>query len=215
MKRKEPEELVVEERESLADKLEKESNMTKGALDPFDPAALRLDQTFTDGAAVKKLLTTVPVKKPHRQDFIRVHPGADYRLGPVGIVELKEDREFYVVTPEIAPNLVGEMAFCTIYTVINRQGVVQLWPVRLPGADGRHSTWHQSAAEAAELAMRAWIRITANMSLGAYETFEAAANIPDPIWPELSFRDLLKIAFRDRVVDRPDHPLILRLRGER
>ena len=51
------------------------------APDPFDPAALRLDQIFTDGTAVKKLLTTIPVRKPSRQDFVRVHPDAptDFR----------------------------------------------------------------------------------------------------------------------------------------
>ena len=49
-------------------------------LNPFDPASLRLDQTFTDGTAVKKLLTTIPVRKPKRQDFVRVHPDADYRI---------------------------------------------------------------------------------------------------------------------------------------
>jgi hypothetical protein len=61
--------------------------------------------------------------------------------------------------------------------------------------------------------MRRWGRLTANMSLGAYEIFEASANIPDPTWPELPFTELLKIAFRDRLVDRPDHPVILQLRG--
>jgi hypothetical protein len=40
---------------------------------PFDPAALRLDQSYADTVGVKKLLTTVPVRKPNRQDFVRVH----------------------------------------------------------------------------------------------------------------------------------------------
>ena len=42
--------------------------------DPFDPAALRLDQSFADTVGVKKHVTTVPVRKPNRQDFVRVHP---------------------------------------------------------------------------------------------------------------------------------------------
>ena len=33
-------------------------------------------------------------------------------------------------------------------------------------------------------------------------------------WPEESFTELLKVAFRGRVVDRADHPVIARLRGE-
>jgi hypothetical protein len=92
--------------------------MTEEAPDPFDPAALRLDQTFTDGTAVKKLLTTVPVRKPSRQDFVRGHPDPAYRLSPAGIIELKEDREVYLVAPTIAPDLVGEMVAATIYTAI-------------------------------------------------------------------------------------------------
>ena len=40
---------------------------------PFDPAALRLDQSFADTVGVKKHLVTVPVRKPNRQDFVRVH----------------------------------------------------------------------------------------------------------------------------------------------
>lgn len=33
-------------------------------LDPFDPAALRLDQSFADTVGVKKLLTTYPFTSP-------------------------------------------------------------------------------------------------------------------------------------------------------
>jgi hypothetical protein len=183
-------------------------------LNPFDPASLRLDQTFTDGTAVRKLLTTIPVRKPNRQDFVRVHPDESYRLSPAAIIELRDAaREVYLVRPDIAPELVGEIAAATIYTAINRQGVVHLWPIRLPAVDGRPNAWHKAAETAAEIAMRRWVRLTANMSLGAYEIFEAAGNIPEPCWPELPFPELLSIAFRDRLIDRLDHPVILHLRG--
>ena len=122
--------------------------MTETAPNPFDPAALRLDQTFTEGTAVRKLLTTVPVRKPGRQEFVRVHSDADYRLSPAAIIELKEDREVYLVTPAIAPDLAGELAFVTLYTAINRQGVVHFWPVRLPDPDGKQNPWHRSAQAA-------------------------------------------------------------------
>jgi hypothetical protein len=42
------------------------------ASNPFDPASL--DQNYAERVGVKKLLTTVPVRKPNRQDFVRVHP---------------------------------------------------------------------------------------------------------------------------------------------
>ena len=52
------------------------------------------------------------------------------------------------------------------------------------------------------------------MNLGAYDIFQAESVIPDPEWPKLGFWDLIKIAFRDHLVDRLDHPVIRRLRGQ-
>ena len=134
-------------------------------------------------------------------------------MTPAAVIEVKEDREVYLATPDMARELPGEFGVATLYTAINRQGVVNIWPVRLPGADGKHNEWHRSAAEAAERAMVQWVRVTANMSLGAYEIFEAIGDIPEPSWPEVSFQELLRIAFRDRIVDSVQHPLVSRLRG--
>jgi stearoyl-CoA 9-desaturase NADPH oxidoreductase len=36
---------------------------------------------------------------------------------------------------------------------------------------------------------------------------------PAPVWPDVSFQEILQTAFRDRIVDRADHPLVQRLRG--
>jgi hypothetical protein len=181
--------------------------------DPFNPAALRLDQSYADTVGVKKLLTTAPVRKPNRQEFVRVHPDPRYRLTPAATIEVKEDREVYLVTPNMAQVLPGEFATVTLFTTINRQGTLHLWPVKLPNPDGRQNEWHRSAAEAAERAMKRWVRVTASMSLGAYEIFEASGDLPEPVWPDFSFQEMLKIAFRDRVVDRDDHPLVQRLQG--
>lgn len=182
------------------------------APDPFDLDFLRLDQSFLEGVGVRKVLNTVPVRKPNAQDFIRVRPGERYRL-PLAVIELKDDREIYLLPPPIAQQLPGEYAMATLYLGINRQGVVFLWPVKLPGSDGKIMVWHTSAAEAAELATRRWIRVKANMSLGAYEIYEAAATIPDPTWPDLTYQEILRIAFKDRYVDGLDHPVVKRLRG--
>jgi len=178
-----------------------------------DLSALRLDQSYADTVGVKKLLTTVPVRKPHRQDFVRVHPDPGYRLTPAAIIEVKEDREVYLVMPDMAQALPGEFSTATLFTAISRQGTLFLWPVKLPRPDGRQNEWHRSAAEGAERAMEKWVRVTSSMALGAYEIFEASGELPEPVWPDYSFRQILEIAFRDRVVDRPDHPLVQRLQG--
>jgi hypothetical protein len=182
-------------------------------LNPFDPAALRLDQSYPDTVGVKKHLKTVPVRKPDRNWFVRVHPHESYRLTPAAIIEEENDREIYLLTPQIAQQFPDEFMAVTLYTAINRQGVLFLWQVRLPGLDGKHSDWFRSAMEAAEMAMGVWTRVRANMSLGAYEPFEATGQLSEPEWPDVPFPEILKVAFRDRIVDRTDHPVLQRRLG--
>src|SRR5438309_5750058 len=86
-------------------------NMQVGtAPDPFYPASLRLDPSYADTVGVRKLLTTVPVRKPNRQEFVRVHSDPLYRLTPAGIIEVKEDREIYLLSPAMAAELPDEFA---------------------------------------------------------------------------------------------------------
>jgi hypothetical protein len=59
-----------------------------------------------------------------------------------------------------------------------------------------------------------WVRVQANMSLGAYEIYEASAKWTEMEWAVPSFQELLKIAFKDRFIRAMDHPVVRRLRGE-
>jgi hypothetical protein len=183
------------------------------SLDPFSPENLRLSQSFTETVGVKKLLTTVPVRKPGPQDWVRVHSSPEFREN-FPIIELKDDREEYIVTTGLVPELAGEFVTKTLYTAINRQGTVFFWPVRLPSTDGKDMNWWRSGREAAALAMGDWVRVKPNMNLGAYDIFKAPAGLSEPEWPEVGFWDLIKIAFRDHLVDCVDHQVIKRLRGQ-
>jgi hypothetical protein len=71
----------------------------------------------------------------------------------------------------------------------------------------------RSQREAAELAMSKWTRVKANISLGAYEMSTAEGVMAEPVWPDATFQELLKIAFRDRMITSLDHLVIKRLRG--
>ena len=192
--------------------VEQEATNTQ-APDPFDPANLRLDQSFTETVGVKKLRLTIPVRKPSPQDFVRVHPDPTYREN-FPIIELKDEREEYIVTAALVPELTNEFVTKTLFTAINRQGTLFLWPVRLPPPDGKNLEWWRSAREAAEMAMSSWVRVKANMNMGAYDIFRAETAISDPVWPEEGFWDLIKVAFRDHLITTLDHPVIKRLRGQ-
>ncbi len=191
------------------------SAVDAAAPNPFDPASLRISQDFATTAGVKQVLTTVPVRKPRKQDFIRTHPSEEYRLTTV-ILELKDERsESYLIAPELRDELVGQAVPVTMFLAINRQGTLSLWPCRLPDPTGRANAWHESALEAAYLAQSKWIRVTADMSLGAYRIFQATGELPEPEWPEEGLGELLRIAFKGgRYIDSVDHPVLKDLRGE-
>jgi hypothetical protein len=180
--------------------------------DPFDLSNLRLSQSFTETAGVKKLTTTVPVRKPSPQDWVRVHPDPEMRDN-FPLIELKDEREEYVLAGSLLSELTGEFVSKTLYVCINRQGVLSLWPVRLPDPDGREMDWHRSARDAAEMAMTEWVRVKSNKSLGAYEVFKSQGTLSEPVWPDLDFQQIIRIAFRDRLITTLDHPVIKRLRG--
>ncbi len=175
---------------------------------------LRLSQNFSESIGVKKALLTVPVRKPNRQEFIRVRPGDEWCL-QTAILELKEERTSYLVDPSLWAELPGEVVPKILFTTINRQGIISLWPVRLPSPDGRQEHWSRSALEAAEMAKTNWVRVAANMNLGAYEVFTASSDFQDPEWPDVSFKEILRIAFREQYIKDFDHPVVQRLRGLR
>src|SRR5262249_52791911 len=158
-------------------------------------------------------LLTVPVRKPDRQWFIRVHPDEAYRLA-VLVLELRDEREHYLVDPSLGPSLVAEVVPTQIFTCVNRQGTLFLWPVRLEQERGRRNEWNTSALAAATFAMDRWVRVTSDMSLGAYQVFYAEGALDEPEWPSVPFKELLAIAFKHRFIDNLNHDVLRRLRGE-
>jgi hypothetical protein len=193
----------------MAKKTTKKTDVTTD----FDLDSLRLKQDFSETLGVKKVLSHVPVRKPHKTNYIRVHPGENYRMD-VGIVEMKEERETFLVTPAMmSESGIYELVVpARLVTYINRQGVLALWPLKLE-KDGKLNPWHESALKAAQLAEEQWVSVRADMSLGAYQIFLATAELPEPEWPEHTFSELVRLGFKGLIVDAPDHPLIQQLTG--
>ena len=192
-----------------------ESDNSVQVLDPFDTTGLRLSSDFAANLGVKKALMTVPVRKPAREWWVQVCPDEAYRVQTC-VVDLKEDREIYLVKQSLWPELAGESTFGpkALFTAVNRQGVLFLWPARLPGADGKTDNWCESALEAIRRASGNWIRVVSNMSLSAYEVYETQAEWPAPQWPSESLSDLLRVAFKNKLIESLDHPVLKHLRGE-
>src|SRR5690242_5298341 len=174
--------------------------------------ALRLSADNMALLGVREVLSHVPVRKPTRTEFVRVNPDPGLTLATAVFAD-KEERETYLVPPAMQTELIGELKPVLLSTAINRQGVTFLWPVPLPDESGRRSAWSETAREAAELAKTDWVRIAADMQLGAYRLYKAEGELSDPVWPAKTLSELLEIAFTGRVIDSPNHPVLKRLRG--
>ncbi len=183
------------------------------APNPFDPASLRLSQDYIGTVGVRKVLTTVPCRKPNRHEFVRVRPGEEWRIETAAF-EDKVSRDVYLVERTLWGELAGEVYPVCLFLTVNRQSDVSLWPVKLPASDGKSNAWNESALAAARLAESKWVRVAANMGAGLYDVFEAAGELTDPTWPELAFPEVLRLCFRDRFIQSLDHPAIRALRGE-
>ena len=186
----------------------------KKVTEDFNLDDLRLQQDFSSTLGVQKVLSHVPVRKPNKTDFVRVRNDDNYRMD-VGMVELKEVNENYIVMPAMMnePGIFELVFPVRLVTAVTRQGTLFLWPLKLPRDDGRENAWHSTAIEAADLALDQWVRVAADMAMGGYQAYVATGNLPEPEWPDYSFSELIQKAFKGKIVSEPDHPLIEQLLG--
>jgi hypothetical protein len=185
--------------------------------DPFRPENLVLDQQFTETVGVKKLLTSIPIRKPNKQTFFRIRPdepGKSWRA-MFPIIDFKDDGEEYVVVRDLVPELSTEIVHKQLCLGITRQGTLFFLPLRYPGPDGKDMEWWRSLREHAKRAETHWIRVIPNRELGAYECLQATDKLSEPEYPPgFEYFDLLKIALRDSLVDSLGHVVVKRLRGQ-
>jgi hypothetical protein len=184
-------------------------------LDPFDPNTYRLQPSLLVSAGVEKHITDLPVRKPDKSWWVRVHPEPEYSLSTF-VIELKEEDETYLVVPPLWQALQGEPTFIslTLHLAVTRQGKPFLWKARRPSDPTQEPTrWMRPTLDAVSRALTRWTRIAWNVDTRQHDVSTCDYSA-EPVWPDLPFRELLKIAFRDYIIETLDHPVLRRLRGE-
>ncbi|MGB6688523.1 MAG: hypothetical protein WBE76_11830 [Terracidiphilus sp.] len=172
--------------------------------------SLRLSQDFESLVDVKPVVTEVTIGKPNRQTFFRVHP--EWKAGyPILELKLGTKSEFYVVAPKAATEIEDEVHPRLIVPAITRDGRLYVWPLRL-GDGERLDNAASSALKAMRLAKEQWIKVKWNGH--EFVTSAARKELSSPVWPEIGFDKMLDIAFKDRFISSPDHPVIKSLLGD-
>lgn len=157
--------------------------------------------------------SSVPVQKPDKQKFFRVNPSQEFQE-IFFTIELKALGQTYIVLPSLKAELNKEIKLQKFFLGVDNDQNIFLWPVAVPGRNGRTNPWWYSALNAAYLAMEKWIRLVANLDMGFYEYFEAKGDLGEPMWPEMSMEEIINLSMGNRIIDSIEHPVVKQLRGE-
>ena len=180
---------------------------------PVAPALTRAREAKKNPAAPvgKRTQATYPIMKPMKSKYVRVHPGADYRLHNILTYTDSDTQEMYYVSPDL--ELPESVADCTkvsdLYAAQTHDGTIFIWFVH-------HSDtcWFRAAKKAVQTCVSFWRRVVARKAANTYDLYAPEQPIPDPTWEDLPpFLDMVEIAFEDRLITSADHPVIRKLRG--
>ena len=174
--------------------------------------ALRLPQNFNEITQVKLQILKVAIRKPNKHEFIRVRPGDEWKC-KVLTYKTGDVDELFVVAPAMLSALQQLTTPTQLHTAITQDGIVFLLPVTLPSSDGKPNSWNDTKAAAVQNAELNWVRIVANQARKAYDINLPVNPKPDPEWPDYSFDELLKLAFKGNVIDSIDHPVVKKILG--
>jgi hypothetical protein len=180
----------------------------------LDLMAMRLTPGYAKSTVTVREQTTVPVDKPSKHAFFRVN--CDLKVD-VSLFKYEVDGFWYLLTPDVVASMTVDAAKpCTLYLWMTRDGTYGVWPGGLPLDDGTDYVAWQSIHTVCCEAMKTWVRHAWNKSAGSYDVikFRGAAGPGAPQWPEATLDEIVTKAFKGRVIDSIDHPVLRRLRGE-
>lgn len=174
----------------------------------FDLEALRLDDSGNGIWQVGEA-PGVAVRKPRRDDWVRVHQEWTLKTQVV-----EAEQRTYLIAPELQSALREDLVSKVLLPAVNRAGEVFLWPIRLPRPDGTLDPWNGSALNGARRARGCWVRLVADHERRGYRVLEAEGEWSDPEWPANSLQGLLDMVDSEYRIDSLDHPVAMHLRGK-
>jgi len=175
-------------------------------------SALRLSQDYEGMVEVTRVVTTVSIGKPNRQTFFRVH-GDWAAYYPIFAKKQDGERDdLYIVDTKAVPELAPDVAPRLLVPVITRAGGLYIWALRIGTPEKEADRAAKSAYAAMQKAKTSWVRI--NWNGREFECFAAKSKLSEPEWPDITFDQMLELAFHDRIIESQEHPVVKALRGE-
>ncbi len=177
----------------------------------FDLKELALSQDFPSMAPTTANAAAPSIRKPSPQWWVAFSKNLKHRQ-VFPLLEMKDDREYFVVAPQLRDALVEEWHPILLVLFQTRQGAFFLCPIRMPDQNGKLDTWNTSGHNILHTYAEQWIRRQSDMQAGGYRVVIPISPYEPPMWPENTDK-LFEDALKGRVIDSLDHPTIKKLRG--
>ena len=173
---------------------------------------------------VEPLLAGLPVHKvADANDYVRLHPDEDNywsdELCFVNVPIKGQNREtMHLITEELAQRYLpsGKVIRFRLALAAKPHDTFFLCIVPTQNLDNK---FNADALAAIERAKTQWMEVTSRRDEGV-DGYRATPShhpdfAPEPKWPSQSLGELIEATFTGRMIDRADHPALLRLIGAR
>jgi hypothetical protein len=173
-------------------------------------------------ADVDPLQTALPIHSiSQAKDFVRLHPdeenywSVELCFANVPIKGAKRDT-LHIIDEDLAMQYLPSAKIQRFRLALAAKPFDIFFLCIVPTRNADNS-WNGSALQACENARSRWTQATSRKEEGVDAYNISGARDPDafpePKWPSQSLEELILTAFAGRVVDRADHPGLLRLIG--
>jgi hypothetical protein len=161
----------------------------------------------------QRIRSVIPVRRPKSNEFVRAHPDPDHYAITLFLYDVEGDATYYVQR-EMVNFFTNGVVAKLITVAVNQWGNAFLWPVPNSDAKTMRNAFNCSHRRAYHESKTKWIKMFREDGADLYTIVEAIGKLPEPEWPNEPFDQLLEIGFRGKVVNRPDHDVILGQAGK-
>jgi len=190
------------------------------------PSTFSLEKFKSKRAATVANVETLQTGLPHHniaqaKDFVRLHPNEEANWSPelcfVNVPIKGQKRDIlHLINEDLAMRYLPSGRILRFCLALATKPFDVFFLCHIPTRN-EDNNWNATNLIGCEKAKTVWVQATSRREEGvdAYKIDLAkdADAFPEPKWPEQSLADLINKTFAGRMIDREDHPALLRLIG--
>jgi hypothetical protein len=202
-----------------------EPEIAKAAPIPKPDGGSNLEKFKSKRAPTIPNVATLQTALPHykiadAEDFVRLHPGMDYWSDEFCFVNVPikgEKREtLHLIDEEIAMQYLPSKRIQRFRLALATKPYDVFFLCHIPTRN-LDNKFNETSLLGCEQAKTLWVQVTSRKSEGVDEYKINPSHdldaFPKPEWPKQTLYELIEITFAGRMIDRVDHPALLRLIG--